>query len=110
MAAPNIVIPVETIIGPAGRFRYVDNRMPETEQIAPNIELNIKYLAKLELMVLAAAAGVTTRKPTSRVPVIFMPIATVRDTSRRYSRFVLATLIPVEVASSSEIKLKTIFL
>jgi hypothetical protein len=57
--------------------------MPEVEAIAPNMALNAKYLDKLELTVRAAAAGVTTRKPTNRVPVIFIPIATVRETSRR---------------------------
>ncbi len=57
--------------------------MPKTEEMTPNTELNAKYLDKLELIVLAAAAGVTTRKPTSRVPVILMPMATVIETRRR---------------------------
>ena len=61
-------------------------------------------------MIRAAAAGVTTRKPTSKVPVTCMPIATVTDTRSRNKRFVEAVLIPLDLASSSEIKVKTVFL
>ena len=82
--------------------------MPDTAETAPNMELSSRYRDKLALMVFAAAAGVTTKKPTSKVPVICMPIATVNETSSKYKRLVRATLIPFEVASSSEISPKTI--
>ena len=91
-------------------FNELDRTIPETAETAPKIALSMKYRDKFALMMRAAAAGVTTRKPTSNVPVTCMPIATVTDTRRRYIRFTRAVLIPLDVASSSEIKLKTIFL
>jgi len=51
--------------------------------IAPKVALNAPYLRRSLLMFFAAAAGTTTRKPTSRVPTILMPTATTVDTSRR---------------------------
>lgn len=106
----NTAIPDSTTKGPGGSCRYPDNKTPDNALTIPKTELNIEYRYRFELRVLAVAAGTITRKPTSRLPTIFMPIATTRDTSRRYTRFVLATLTPLDVASSSEIIDKIIFL
>lgn len=78
-------------------------------ETAPKIALRGRYLDRFPLMIRAAAAGVTTRKPTSNVPVTCMPTATVTETSSKYNRFARAVLIPLDRASSSEIKLNTIF-
>ena len=56
--------------------------------MAPNAELMTEYLSRLELMFFADAAGTATKKPTNRLPTIFMPVATTRETSRRYKRSV----------------------
>jgi hypothetical protein len=84
--------------------------MPEIAETAPKTALRGRYRDRFPLIVRAAAAGVTTKKPTSNVPVTWIPIATVTETRSRYSRFTRAVLIPLDLASSSEIKLKTIFL
>jgi hypothetical protein len=89
-------------------FRKLDSTTPENALTPPKIELSTEYRDKFELIVFAAAAGVTTRKPTRRVPVILIPTATAIETSRRYRRFILATLTPLEIASSSEIIPRTI--
>lgn len=61
----------------------MDKRTTKNELIAPNIELKVEYPTRLELVFFAVAAGITTKKPTNKVPTIFMPIATTRDTSKR---------------------------
>ena len=76
----------------------------------PKTELSSEYLYRLEVRFFAVAAGTITRKPTSRLPAILIPMATTSETSRRYTRFVLATLMPLDAASSSEIIPKIIFL
>lgn len=105
-----ITTPETTTKGPGRIFSDEERRIPDMEATAPKIALRAKYLDKFPLIMREAAAGVTTRKPTSNVPVTCMPIATVTDTRSRYKRFVKAVLIPLDLASSSEIKLNTIFL
>jgi len=56
--------------------------------MAPKAELITAYFSRLELMFFADAAGTATKKPTNRLPTIFMPVATTRETSRRYRRSV----------------------
>ena len=87
-----------TIRGPGRIFSDVDRIIPDTAETAPKIALRVKYFDRLPLIMRAAAAGVTTRKPTSNVPVTCMPIATVTDTSSRYNRFVRAVFIPFDLA------------
>ena len=64
-----IVTPVTTTSGPGSMFSEFDSAIPIIADIDPNMALRVKYLDRLELTIRAAAAGVTTRKPTNRVPV-----------------------------------------
>ena len=78
-----ITTPEITTSGPGSILSAPDSAIPEIAEMAPNIALKMKYLERLALTILAAAAGVTTKKPTSNVPVTWMPIATVTETRRR---------------------------
>ena len=89
-----------TINGPGRMFNEPASRIPQTAATDPKIALKVKYLVRFPLIMRAAAAGVTTRKPTSKVPVTCMPMATVTDTRSRYNRFVVAVFIPFDFASS----------
>jgi len=105
-----ITTPEITINGPGRIFNDEDRSIPDTAEITPKIALRPRYFVRFPLIIRAAAAGVTTRKPTSKVPVTCIPIATVIDTRSRNKRFVEAVLMPLDLASSSEIKVKTVFL
>ncbi len=68
-AMVKMTTPETTTSGPGRMLREEDKIIPEIAEIAPKTALRTKYLDKLLLMILEAAAGVTTRKPTRRVPV-----------------------------------------
>ena len=80
------IAPEITINGPGRIFNEEDRSIPDTAENTPKIALRLRYFVRFPLMIRAAAAGVTTRKPTSKVPVTWMPIATITETRRRNRR------------------------
>jgi hypothetical protein len=80
-----IMMPTKTTIGPGnGKFRLktLHNSTPVNPVTAPNIALSRAYFFMWELRFLAAMAGTITRKPTSNVPTIWMPMATTTETRK----------------------------
>ncbi len=82
MVTAKIMMPTKTTIGPGkGRIllslkKRFHKRTPMNPVTAPKVALSNEYLFMCELKVLAAIAGTITRKPTSNVPTIWMPMAT----------------------------------
>jgi hypothetical protein len=88
--ATKIIMPEKTTSGPGkGRLKLItfQRRTPEKPATAPKTALSHEYLRMCELRFFAAIAGTMTRKPTSNVPTIWMPIATTTETRKRYRRF-----------------------
>ena len=82
----NIVTPEKTIRGPTKvvpKLNALAMIMPEQVLTRPIMALSSVYLRRLLLAFFAAAAGTMTRNPTSNVPVICMPIATINDTTNK---------------------------
>jgi hypothetical protein len=83
------MMPEKTTSGPEngmaelGPKKKIQMRTPENPAAAPNTALSIAYLHICELKVLAAIAGTITRKPTRRVPTIWIPMATTTETRKR---------------------------
>ena len=65
----NMITPEMTINGPGRTLVADEATMPAVAATAPKMALKIEYRVRFPLMMRAAAAGVTTRKPTSNVPV-----------------------------------------
>jgi hypothetical protein len=76
-------IPEKTTMGPGGRFRLLESRIPENAAIAPKRALSKEYRRMSELKFFDAIAGTITKNPTSKVPTILMPMATTTDTKKR---------------------------
>ena len=86
MVTAKIMIPTKTTMGPGkGKLRpkMLHKSTPVNPVMAPKIELSRAYFFMCVLKFLAAMAGTITRKPTSKVPTIWMPIATTTETRKR---------------------------
>ncbi|OGN22474.1 MAG: hypothetical protein A2918_01790 [Candidatus Yanofskybacteria bacterium RIFCSPLOWO2_01_FULL_42_49] len=100
--AKKMIPPARTIEGPGGIGKNPVASMPPIDAKAPNDAAIKTYLEILVLTFLAAAAGIMTREPISRVPATFNPRATTNDIRIIKMRFVLFTEMFIDLAISLE--------
>ena len=103
-------IPVSTAIGPGGRLKYWEIIIPMAELIPPKIVASTVNGPILRVKFLAAAAGIITRAPIKRAPIILIPRATTRATMSKNIKSVFGTFTFSALARSSETVLKIKFL
>ena len=77
--------------------------MPPIALTRPNKALKPRYERRSLLKFLAAAAGIITSAPISKVPTTLIPKATIKATNKRKIKSIFLVCIPTDSARSSEI-------
>ncbi len=96
----NIKPPTRTMAGPAGIDKKSAANIPPIDDNAPNNAAKKIYLEILTLIFLAAAAGIMTSEPISRVPATLSPNATIKDTIIKKRKLILSTGTFIDFAKS----------